>query len=446
MVPSLLNAGRSLPSDSTVVSPRMPSSALTTTGSPLRCGISTGTTSSSKTPFFHASAARWCERAENASCSSRVRLAPAALHCSVRPPIGLVGELVVERVVGHRVDQRGVAVLEALAGLRQQVRRLGHRLHAAGDDDLVLAGADQLVGHRDRVDAREADLVDRDRRDVHRDAAVDRRLAGGVLPGAGADDLAHDHVVDLVAGDAGLLERALDGDATEVGRREVLEAAEQAADRGAGPGDDDGSGHMGLPPAAARTCGCARDDTQPRAAGGRGGDGCRGVEHVTGGRAPASRRTTMAAMSSHLRRTCPSTSSPPSTTSASPCPTSTRRSRSTATPSACTLVHEETNEEQGVREAMVAVGDSGSCIQLLAPLTPESTIAKFLDRSGPGCSSWPTGWPTSRRSARSCASAACACCTTSRARHLGLPDQLRPPQGRRRRPGRARRARRRPLT
>ena len=32
-----------------------------------------------------------------------------------------------------------------------------------------------------------------------------------------------------------------------------------------------------------------------------------------------------------------------------------------------TVVHEETNEEQGVREAMVAVGDSGSCIQLLAP-------------------------------------------------------------------------------
>ena len=48
------------------------------------------------------------------------------------------------------------------------------------------------------------------------------------------------------------------------------------------------------------------------------------------------------------------------------------------------VLHEETNEEQGVREAMVGVGSSGSCIQLLAPLTPESTIAKFLDRSGPG--------------------------------------------------------------
>ena len=48
------------------------------------------------------------------------------------------------------------------------------------------------------------------------------------------------------------------------------------------------------------------------------------------------------------------------------------------------VTHEETNEEQGVREAMVAVGDSGSCIQLLAPLNEQSTIAKFLDRSGPG--------------------------------------------------------------
>ena len=33
---------------------------------------------------------------------------------------------------------------------------------------------------------------------------------------------------------------------------------------------------------------------------------------------------------------------------------------------------------------MVGVGDSGSCIQLLAPLDETSTIAKFLDRSGPG--------------------------------------------------------------
>ncbi len=49
-------------------------------------------------------------------------------------------------------------------------------------------------------------------------------------------------------------------------------------------------------------------------------------------------------------------------------------------------VHEETNHEQGVREAMMAVGPDGDGprVQLLAPAAPDSAIAKFLDRSGPG--------------------------------------------------------------
>jgi methylmalonyl-CoA/ethylmalonyl-CoA epimerase len=45
-------------------------------------------------------------------------------------------------------------------------------------------------------------------------------------------------------------------------------------------------------------------------------------------------------------------------------------------------LHEEVNEEQGVREAMIGIGDS--CIQLLAPLRPDSAIGKFLDRNGEG--------------------------------------------------------------
>jgi methylmalonyl-CoA/ethylmalonyl-CoA epimerase len=47
-------------------------------------------------------------------------------------------------------------------------------------------------------------------------------------------------------------------------------------------------------------------------------------------------------------------------------------------------VHVEVNEEQGVREAMLEVGDSGSYIQLLSPLNPDTTIGKFLDKNGPG--------------------------------------------------------------
>jgi methylmalonyl-CoA/ethylmalonyl-CoA epimerase len=49
-------------------------------------------------------------------------------------------------------------------------------------------------------------------------------------------------------------------------------------------------------------------------------------------------------------------------------------------------VHREENAEQGVAEAMMAVGptSAGGCVQLLAPLDPTSTITKFLDRNGPG--------------------------------------------------------------
>ena len=48
------------------------------------------------------------------------------------------------------------------------------------------------------------------------------------------------------------------------------------------------------------------------------------------------------------------------------------------------VAHQEINEELGVREAMLPVGESGSCIQLMAPLTPDSVIARFLDRHGQG--------------------------------------------------------------
>ncbi|MDQ3153896.1 MAG: VOC family protein, partial [Actinomycetota bacterium] len=43
--------------------------------------------------------------------------------------------------------------------------------------------------------------------------------------------------------------------------------------------------------------------------------------------------------------------------------------------------------EQGVREGMLrAPGDAagGAAVQLLAPLSPDTTIGRFLDRNGPG--------------------------------------------------------------
>ena len=69
--PSLAKAGRSLPSASTVV-PCRGNSSVSTTTSPLRVLIVTGTISSLKRPDFCAASALFCEDAAKASCSARV--------------------------------------------------------------------------------------------------------------------------------------------------------------------------------------------------------------------------------------------------------------------------------------------------------------------------------------------------------------------------------------
>jgi methylmalonyl-CoA/ethylmalonyl-CoA epimerase len=51
------------------------------------------------------------------------------------------------------------------------------------------------------------------------------------------------------------------------------------------------------------------------------------------------------------------------------------------------LVHEEVNDDQGIREAMLVARGApvGTAqIQLMAPIDDSSTIAKFLDKRGPG--------------------------------------------------------------
>jgi methylmalonyl-CoA/ethylmalonyl-CoA epimerase len=49
-----------------------------------------------------------------------------------------------------------------------------------------------------------------------------------------------------------------------------------------------------------------------------------------------------------------------------------------------TVVSTERNEEQGVLEAMLSVGPSGTYVQLLEPLRDESPVGKFLARRGEG--------------------------------------------------------------
>jgi len=122
-----------------------------------------------------------------------------------------------QAVLDDRVGQLGVAVAESAARAHRQVRGVRHALHAAGDHDVGLAGLDHLVGEVDRVQAREAHLVDVHGRDVHRDAGLRRGLAGRHLALAGHQHLAHYHVLNFFRLHPGALECGLDGETAEVG-------------------------------------------------------------------------------------------------------------------------------------------------------------------------------------------------------------------------------------
>src|SRR5690606_28088463 len=131
----------------------------------------------------------------------------------------------------------------------EQVRRVGHRFHAAGDDHFRRAGLDQVVAQHHRLHARAADLVDRGASGRRRHLGAQRRLPRRRLAQPGRQHATHDHLVDLVGGEAGMGERAGDGGAAQLRGRHAGELAEEGTDGGALGTDDDDirSGHWESP-------------------------------------------------------------------------------------------------------------------------------------------------------------------------------------------------------
>ena len=84
-----------------------------------------------------------------------------------------------------------------------------------------------------------ADLVDRGRLGGAGEAGAERRVAGGRLPEAGGKDAAHEDLVHLFAGNAGALDRGLDGGGAQLCRARAGKAGLEAPHRGAGVGEDD---------------------------------------------------------------------------------------------------------------------------------------------------------------------------------------------------------------
>ncbi len=110
-------------------------------------------------------------------------------------------------IVDHGVHDLLIAILPTRARSQKQMRRAAHALHAPGHQEVRVAGLDGLGSEHDRLQARAAHLVDRYRGDRIRKASLESRLAGGILPDAGLQDVAHDDFIDLGC----RYPRALDG-------------------------------------------------------------------------------------------------------------------------------------------------------------------------------------------------------------------------------------------
>ena len=148
-----------------------------------------------------------------------------------------------EPVVGHRVDQHAVAHRVPEPRLGHQVRRVGHALHATREHNLVLPRPDVDVSHRGRAHARGTHLVDRLRTGRLGQPYARRHLARRDLAGTRLQHLAHHHVVDLVGRHARTLQRGRGRMRAQLRPGQRCQPPAEAAERGAGRTDDDGSCH-----------------------------------------------------------------------------------------------------------------------------------------------------------------------------------------------------------
>jgi hypothetical protein len=101
-----------------------------------------------------------------------------------------------QTVVDHRVDQLAISHAQSLADAWQQVGRIAHRLHAAGDRDVDIAGANRLCRQHHRFEARPAHLVDCERGHMVRETTAQRCLPRRRLAQPGRHDVPHDAFVD----------------------------------------------------------------------------------------------------------------------------------------------------------------------------------------------------------------------------------------------------------
>ncbi len=103
---------------------------------------------------------------------------------------------VFKAVEKHVVENAAVA--HAIAGARaiEEIGRVAHALHAAGDDDFGAAGEEQIVREHDGLHAGAAHFVDGDCAGGGGQACAESGLARGRLAEAGGKHAAEEDFVD----------------------------------------------------------------------------------------------------------------------------------------------------------------------------------------------------------------------------------------------------------
>ncbi len=122
-----------------------------------------------------------------------------------------------QAVLDNRVQQFAVSQAIARPGLGQEVRRCRHVFRAAGDYHAGVAALDRLGGQHYGFHAGAADLVDRCRSHRRGQPGGDGGLAGDVLPQARPHDVAENHFIDLVRGQARAAQGFSDRHTSKVG-------------------------------------------------------------------------------------------------------------------------------------------------------------------------------------------------------------------------------------
>ena len=97
----------------------------------------------------------------------------------------------------RRVDEFARPALVGCLGLEHHVGRSGHRLHAAGDENVAVADGNRVGGRIDRLEPTAAQAVDGEPGDLHRQPGQQEGHASDVaVVLAGLVGATHDHVLD----------------------------------------------------------------------------------------------------------------------------------------------------------------------------------------------------------------------------------------------------------